>query len=180
MRLYETLGYLMVSGDSNEYFLDYGYSKKNSKNLYSYHRKRMPNSFSGTFFDRHRVQYESGALNTSFSKIYLFLPSITDRIEDVNRHTGSVNLTSIDITEDNFEVEGGIPFDPSKLDYENPDKEKMRQAVLKMLKKVSDLFNANLIKNADGFLSKRSVEEDVEWVGETGKRLPENCYKLSY
>ena len=46
---------------------------------------------------------------------------------------GSVNLTSIDITEDNFKVEGGIPSDPSKLDYENPDKEKMRQAVLKVL-----------------------------------------------
>ena len=179
MRFHETLGYLMVRGDSNKCFLDYGYSKKNSKNLHFYHRKRMPNSFSGTFFNRHRVQYESGALNTSFSKIYLFLPSITDRIEDVNRHMGFVNLTSIDVTEDNFEVEGDIPFDPSKLDYENPDKEKMRQAV-KMLKKVLDLFNANLIKNADGLLSKRSVEQDVEWVGETGKRLPDNCYKLSY
>ena len=89
--------------------------------------------FSGTFFNRHRVQYESGALSTGSSKICLLIPSITNRIEDVNRHMGSVNLTSIDITEDNFKVEGGIPSDPSNLDYENPDKEKMRQAVLKVL-----------------------------------------------
>ena len=131
--LCETLGYLMVRGDSNECFFEYGYSKENSKILYSYHRKRMPNSFSGTFFNRHRIQYKSGALNTDFSKIYLFLPSITDRIENVNRHLGSVNLISIDITEDNFEVEGGIPFNLSKLEYENPGKEKMRQAVLNVL-----------------------------------------------
>ena len=171
----------MVRGDSNEFFFFYyGYSKQNSKILHSYHRKRMSNSFSGTFFNRHRIQYESGALNTDFSKNFVFLPSITDRIENVNRYMGSVNLSSIDITEDNFEVEGGIPFNPSKLDYENPDKEKMRQAVLKVLKKVADLSNANIIKNAERLLSKRSVEQDVEWVGETGKRAPENRYKLLY
>ena len=108
------------------------------------------------------MQYKSGALNTGFSKIYLFLPSTNDLIEDVNRHKGSVNLSSIDITENNFEVEGGIHFESSKLNYENPGKEKMRQAVLKVLKKVVDLSNANIIKNADGLLSKRSVEQDVE------------------
>ena len=101
-RLYETLGYLMVRGDSDEYFLEYVYSKQNSKILHSYHRKRMPNSFSGTFFNRHHIQYKSGALNTDFSKIYLFLSSVTDRVEGVNRQMDSVNLSSIDITEENF------------------------------------------------------------------------------
>ena len=162
------------------FFYYYGYSKQNSKILHSYHRKRMSNSFSGTFFNRHRIQYESGALNAEFSKKFVFLPPITDRIENVNRYMGSVNLSSIDITEDNFEVEGGIPFNPSKLDYENPGKEKMRQAVLKVLKKVVDLSNTNIIKNAERLLSKRSVEQNVEWVGETGKRAPENRYKLLY
>lgn len=44
------------------------------------------------------------------------------------------------ISEDIFEVEGGIQFDPSKLDYENPDKGKMFDAVLKMLRKVIQLL----------------------------------------
>ena len=48
--LYETLGYIMVCGDEDEHFLNYGFSKQNSKILHSYHKKRMPNSFSGTFF----------------------------------------------------------------------------------------------------------------------------------
>ena len=90
------------------------------------------------------------------------------------------SLSSIDITEDKFEVEGEIPFNPSKLNYENPDNEKMRQPVLKVLKKVVDLSNANIIKNADRLLSKRSVENDIEWMEEISKRVPENRYKLSY
>ena len=57
---------------------------------------------------------------------------------------GSVHLLPIDIPEDTFEVDG-VPFDPSKCDYDNPDKEKMTQAVVKMLKKVLDLCNSNLI-----------------------------------
>lgn len=120
----ETLGDLMVTGDSDGCFFYYGFSKENSKNFYSYHKKRMLSSFLGTFFNRHRIQYESGALNTEFSKNYFFLPSITDRIEDVNRHMGSVNLIPKDISQESFEVEGGIDFDPSKLDYYKQDREK--------------------------------------------------------
>ena len=71
-------------------------------------------------------------------------------------------------------------FDPSKLNYSNPDKEKMRQAVVKMLKKVVELSNSNLVKNADGPLSTRTTEHEVEWVGKDKKRLPGNRYKMSY
>lgn len=90
----------MVRSDSQEYFLDYGYSKENSKILHSFHRKRMLNSFSGTFFNRHQIQYESGAWNTEFH-----FPAITDRDEEINRYMGSVNLIPINISEHTFEVE---------------------------------------------------------------------------
>ena len=130
--LYKSLGYIMVGGDVDEHFLDYGYSKQNSKILHTFHKKCIPNIFSGTFFNRHRIQYESGALQTKFSQIYYFLPSITDHVEEINRHMGSVNLLPIDIPEETFDVDG-ISFDPSKLDYDNPNKEKMTQTVVKML-----------------------------------------------
>ena len=35
---------------------------------------------------------------------------------------GSVNLLPIDISEETLEVDG-MPLDPSKIDYNNPDKE---------------------------------------------------------
>ena len=56
------------------------------------------------------------------------MPSITERIEDINRYMSSARLLPIDIPEDTFEFDG-VQFDPSKLDYDNPDKEKMTQAV---------------------------------------------------
>ena len=66
--LYESLVYIMICGDVDKHFFDYGYSKQNSNILHSFHKKRMPNSFSGTFFNRHRIQYESGVLQINFHK----------------------------------------------------------------------------------------------------------------
>ena len=104
----------MVRGDDDEHFLSYGYFEKNI--LYSYHKRRIPNSFVGTLFNRHRLLFETGQLQTDFSNLYYFLPSITDRSESINQHMSSVNLTPIDITEKTFEVEDGVAFDPSMLD----------------------------------------------------------------
>lgn len=55
------------------------------------------NSSSATIFNRSRIQYEPGALDTDFSKTIFSLPSTTDRIEDINRNLNSVNLMPIDI-----------------------------------------------------------------------------------
>lgn len=84
---YEILGYLMVHGDAEEHFLDYGFSKQNSKLLHSFHKKRMSSSFSGTFFNRHCIQYESGSLQTPHLHIYFFLAKYYGLlVENINRH----------------------------------------------------------------------------------------------
>ena len=38
---------------------------------------------------------------------------------------GPINLLPIDIPEKTFEVEDNVQFDPSKLDFECPEKEKL-------------------------------------------------------
>ena len=86
---------------------------------------------------------------------------------------GSVNFVPKDIQEDNFEIEGG-KFHPSKLDFDNPEKHKMREAVLKVLRKVIDLSNSNLVKNSNRLLVTRPINKNIEWVGESGQRVPEN------
>ena len=95
-----------------------------------------------------------------------------DLVEDINRHMGSVNLYSIDVPYNSFDIEG-VKFDQSKLDYEKADKQKMTKAVIKMLKKAMELSNANLVKNADGLLSKRSSDSSIERIGPN-----ENCCKI--
>ena len=68
----EALGYLTIRGDSMECYFHYGCSKENGKVLNSHHQMKIPNSFSGTIFNRHRIQNESGALDTESSKTYFF------------------------------------------------------------------------------------------------------------
>ena len=42
------------------------------------------------------------------------------------------------------------------------------------------MSNANLVKNADGLLSKFDPSVSVEWIGKNKTRLPQNKYKMSY
>ena len=124
----EALSYLTIRGGSMECYFHYGCSKENGKVLYSHHKMKIHNSFSETILKRHRTQNESGALDTESSKTYFFLPSTTDRMEEIRRYMNSVNLIPIDIHQNEFEVDGGN-FDPSKLDFDNPDsKKEVRQA----------------------------------------------------
>ena len=94
-----------------------------------------------------------------------------------DRHLGSVNLSPIENT---FETENNAAFYPSKLDINCPEKEVMTQTVVRMIQKITDLSNLNLIKNADGLLLCKSTNVNVEWVRQTKKRLPPNKYKMSY
>ena len=135
------------------------------------HKKRVPSLFSGTFFNRHKLQFESGGLQTTYSNVYYFVPSTTDRSEEVNRYLGSVNLSPIDMTKSAFETEN-VSFDPSKLDIYSLEKEVKSKAVVKMLKKITE--------NADDLLSEKSVDFEVDWIGTSIQRLPQNKYKMSY
>ena len=103
------IAFSTVRNDLQEQFFDYGYTKDNSKILYSTQKMKMPNSFKTTKFNKHKIQYEAGAFNTVSSNTFFFLPSTVDRIEKINKHLGSVNLRAIDINKNNF----GENFNPA-------------------------------------------------------------------
>ena len=64
----------------------------------------------------------------------------------------SVRLWPIDVEPSDF----GENFDPSKLDHVNcEESEKTRECVLKVLRKVVDLSNQNLVRNTNCLLAKR-------------------------
>lgn len=87
-RLYQTVGYIVVSGDPDECFFDYRFPKEKSRNLYSYQKKIIPSTFSGTFFKRFKICYESNALLPDRSNVYFFLPSTTNCIKKIYRYLG--------------------------------------------------------------------------------------------
>ena len=139
--LYESIGYITVRGDYEEHFFDYGFCKEKSKLLYSYHKTVISSSFSGTFFNRHKISYESGSLPTDSSNIYFLLPSTTDQVKKINSHLRSVNLSPINIAENSFDVQKGVSFDPSKLDVSCPEKTTITEAIIKTLKEITGLSN---------------------------------------
>ena len=103
-----------------------------------------------------------------------------DRSEEINRYLGSVNLSLINVPVSSFEVKKNVVFDPSKLDFASQEKEIMTGAVVKMVKKIVHMSNANLVKNADGLLSKFDWGVSIEWIGKNKTCLPQNKYKMTY
>ena len=127
--------------------MSYSYCDENSKILYSYRKRRIAKSFAGRLFNRHRLLFETGQLQNDFSNLYYFLPSITDRSELINQHMNSVNLIPIDISEETFEIEDGVAFDPSKLDISWNEKKLMANSFLKMLKIIAHISNHSIVIN---------------------------------
>ena len=107
-------------------------------------------------------------------EISFFLPSTTDTIEDI---MNSVNLIPFDINKKEFEVDGG-DFDPLRLEFDNPDRQKTRESILRVLKKVVDLSNSNFQKNADDMLATKPYNKNILWVGDSEKCVPENKFAL--
>ena len=51
---------------------------------------------------------------------------------------------------------------------------------MRVLRKVIDLSNSNLVRNADELLATRPINKNIEWVGKSRERVPEKLYALSY
>ena len=127
---YETISFLVVRGDEEEHFLNYGFDENNSKLLYSFYKRRIRNSFGGTMFNQHRIMFKSGELDINFSKLYFFLPSITDRSEEINQYISCVNIHPFDIDE----KEIGADFNPCRLDFAGEKKPQTTESVFNVLK----------------------------------------------
>ena len=129
-------------------------------------------------FNNHKVQYQGGVfLKNDHSKIYFFLPSTTYRSEKHNQHMEFVRLWPIDIELSDF----GENFDPSKLDHVNDeDREKTRECVSKVLRKVVDLSNQNLVRNANCLLAKRPDNEQDNLLFGIKRKDTSEKFALSY
>ena len=84
-----------------------------------------------------------------------------------------MNLCAIDINISDF----GQGFNPSKLDYNNSERENIRRSVLNVLKKIVDLSNQNIRRNADGYLATVPHDNDsLLCLG--GKRIQNDRFAL--
>ena len=146
LRLDETIGYLIVRGNDDENFLNYGYCEESSKILYSHHKQRIPNYFAATLFNRHCLVFENGQLQTDFSNLHYFLASTTDRSKAINQHMNFVNLTPIDIPE-KIAIEDNIVFDQDQNLTFLVTKKIDDKVCHNNVKKIADISISSIVKN---------------------------------
>ena len=88
-----------MRGDQHEIFFSYGYENSKSQILYSYSKNQIPDAFVSTDFRRNfsEVVNERKEKEDS-SSLFFFLPSITDRKEEINQWKNNSSLTPTDFT----------------------------------------------------------------------------------
>ena len=111
---------------------------------------------------------------------YFFLPSITDRSEEINKYLNDVSVTPIDISQNQLNTWDETDFNPAELDLFGMNKTIMSNAVIKCLKYMDDISNINLTRNAVAVLSRREVDTPVDWIGQNSQRIPPQKFKTSY
>ena len=176
----EQLAFIVLRGDPCETFLSYGFDKLKSKLLYSFSKQQIPNAFVSVAFKNHFEEIMNGDRSeSSSSSLFYFLPSLSDRKEEINQHKNNVSLFPIDITLDfieSFSVEK-ISFKPDLL---NSSDEKERKPQTEMLyglfNHIATMSNQNLERNI-AHLNITQGRHEMEW---SNSKFDSSKFKLTY
>ena len=176
------LAYIVLRGDSDEVFFSYGYSKAKFSVLYSYAKQQIPDTFIATSFKKHFQEVVNEKKNEDYSKMFYYLPSISDRKEEINQYKSNVSLVPTDVTLEfinSFSSEKQYNFQPDLL---NSRDEKVREPHVKVLrelfKHIALYSNQNLERNIMYLNTKENRNaSDMEW---TTNRFDSSKFKLTY
>ena len=158
----ETLAYIMIRGYEDESFYTYGFDPKKSSILYCYSKQLMPNIFKGTAFNCHNLLSVAESKPTS-SNVFFFLPSITDRKEELNKYKDQVALVPITFTIEDlskYSPRDDYTFNPAHLES-GVDSEKAllaTQTVEKCFHMPARMSNNNLQQNVFALIKKKGIE----------------------
>ena len=171
------MAFIVLRGDSDETFLSYGFDKIRSKTLFSYSKQQIPNAFVSVAFKKHFEQIMSGDRNES-SSLFYFLPSLSDRKEEINQHLNNVSLFPVDVTVDFIEkFSENVSFKPDLLSSSD---EKERKPQIEMLyglfKHMATVSNENLERNVV-HLNIAQGKHTMQW---SNTKFDSSKFKLTY
>ena len=90
------VAFIVLRGDERELFL-YGFDTDKASVLYFSLKQKIPGAFISTSFKKHYSEIMNERREKEdFSTLFYYLPSITDRKEDLNQHHNNVNLSPVD------------------------------------------------------------------------------------
>ena len=152
--LTKKISYIALRGDPGERFFSYSYNKEKSSLHFSSMKTELPNILSCTAFKKHiSFLIDQNQDQVKFSKMFLYLPSTLDRKEDFLQWKDHVHLHPIDLNFDDMKVLTGYDeINPALLDVKN-SREKIVSGYYKLMKKIAEVSNQNLVQNSDAYLS---------------------------
>ena len=169
--LTKKLAYITLRGDASERFFSCGYSKEKSTLLYCSMKHPLRNIFYWTAFKKHHgFLLDENQKKADFSKMFLYLPSTLNRKDDFLQWKEHVHLHPIDVSYDDLKtLNNDEDMNPALLDHK-----KLRKDVIggyyKMMKKVAEVSNQNLIRNSDAYISNGGKIDLDSWIDDSYKQ----------
>ena len=165
--LTKKLAHITLRGDDSERFYSYGYSKENSILLYCTMKHPLLNIFHCNDFKKHHgFILDENQKKAKFSKIILHLPSTLDRKEDFLQWKDHVHLHPIDVSYDELKaIHNDGEINPALLDHKELRKE-VTDGYYKMMKKIAEVSNQNLVRNSDTYISNgEKIDQMTSFLG---------------
>ena len=125
---------------------------------------------------------DQNELGVKQSELFFFLPATSGRKEDFLQWKDNVHLHPIDLSIDDLKNEMSVTsLDPSLLESKQ-FRPSLVPGFYKVMKKVAELSNQNLVRNSDVFMSKgRKVDSEKEfvWIDDSIKQATAK-FQLNY
>ena len=171
------MAFIVLRGDSDETFLSYGFDKTRSKTLFSYSKQQIPNAFVSVAFKKHFEQIMSGDRDES-SSLFYFLPSLSDRKEEINQYMNNVSLSPVDVTVDFIEkFSENVSFKPDLLSSSDEKERKPQIEILYgLFKHLATVSDQNLERNVV-HLNLAQGRHTMEW---SNSKFDSSKFKLTY
>ena len=171
------MAFIVLRGDSDETFLSYGFDKTRSKTLFSYSKQQIPNAFVSVAFKKHFEQIMSGDRDES-SSLFYYLPSLSDRKEEINQYMNNVSLSPVDVTVDFIEkFSENVSFKPDLLSSSDEKERKPQIEILYgLFKHLATVSDQNLERNVV-HLNLAQGRHTMEW---SNSKFDSSKFKLTY
>ena len=171
--LKKMLGHKTLRGDEGKRYFSYEYSKEKSNVLYCSVKDHLPNIFHCTAFKKHHgFLLDENQKKVTFSKLFLYLPATLDRKEEFLQWKNHVHLHPIDVTYDELKLMNeNIDMNPALLDNKTLRKDVV-PTYYKVMKKMAEVSDQNLIRNSDSYLAKSGkIDPDnpFQWIDDSYK-----------
>ena len=181
--LTKKLAHITLQEDDSDCFYSYGYLKEKSTLLYCTMKDPLPNIFHCTAFKKHHgFILDENQKKVKFSKMFLYLPFTLVRKEDFFQQKDHVHLHPIDVSYDDLKaIHNDIRMNPALLNHKELRKEVMG-GYYKMMKKIAEVSNQNLVRNSNAYISNRGkIDPDNEfsWIDDSYKP-GKGKFQLSY